>query len=94
LTECEPKLLNFENSEYKFVGNKKTQKGCVAQWFKFLKNKGIISQSINRDDMANVLSNEIRDYSINGSSINNESSIYTDTFEPQLTKILKSISMS
>ncbi len=89
LTTCEPKLLRKENNNYKFIGNKKTQKGCIAQWFKTLKIKGIIDQSIDRGELASVLSSEIIDFSINGSTIDNVSTNYKTTFEKQLEVTLK-----
>ena len=84
LTKCEPPLLIKEEKQYKFIGNQKTQRGCVAQYFKFLKIKGIISQSIDRDELAKVLSSEIINFSINGSTIDNESTNYKKTFQQQL----------
>lgn len=88
LTLCEPRLLEKKEDKYIFIGNKKTQKGCVAQWFKYLKNKGIINQSTNRDDLALVISSNIENYTIVGSSIDNESKTYRETFEEQLKKLL------
>jgi hypothetical protein len=83
---CTPQLLN---SQYEFVGNKKTQRGVVAAWFKYLKSKGIIDQSLNRNELAMVLSTQIKNYSIAGSSIDNESTLYKNIFEPQFIKLIK-----
>jgi hypothetical protein len=91
LTKCKPQLLKKEKGKYKFIGNQKTQRGCVAQWFKFLKNKGIINQSVNRDELAAVLSTEIENYSIDGSSIDNQSKTYTVKFEKQLKEFFNNI---
>jgi hypothetical protein len=89
LSECEPKLIEVKNKEFYFVGNKKTQRGCVGYWFKYLKNKGFIHQSINRDELAYVLTQNIRNFSINGSSIDNRSETYRRTFEKQLIELIK-----
>lgn len=91
LTKCEPALLSYDGTKFKFIGNKKTQRGVVGAWFKFLKSKGIIDVNINRDTLALVLSIEINEFSINGSSIDNESGTYTKTFEKQLNKLLDNI---
>ena len=91
LIECEPQLLKKENERYTFVGNKKTQVSCVAYWFKELKNKGIIKQTVNRNDIARVLNNEIKNYSICGSSIDNKSEIYKRIFEKQFDKLKREI---
>lgn len=88
LTQCDPPLLKREQKKYYFIGNKKTQKGCVAQWFKYLRNKGYIDQNISRDELAQLLSNEIINFSISGSSIDNRSRTYRD-FEPQLNDLLE-----
>ena len=87
LTLCTPKLLAKEGETYCFVGNKKTQRGIIAQYFKYLKAKGIINQSINRDELADILSKSIKDFSINGSSIDNTSTLYRKTFAKQLETI-------
>ncbi len=91
LTICEPKLLEKEKKRYKFIGNKKTQRGCVAQWFKFLKSKGLIDRSINRDELAKILTNEILEFQINGSTIDNVSTIYKKVFDDQLRKLFNNI---
>lgn len=85
-TQCNPKLLNEVNGVYQFIGNVKTQKGVIAAWFKFLKSKGIIDQSLNREVIAKTLSNEIQNYSIAASSVDNESNAYKH-FEGQLLEI-------
>lgn len=90
LTLCNPKLLEKHDNKYKFVGNQKTQKGCIAQWFKYLKIKGLIKADINRDTLAATLSQEISNYSINGSSIDNISTTYQNNFESQLIGLLES----
>jgi hypothetical protein len=91
LIQCKPALLKKENNRYLFIGNAKTQKGCVAQWFKYLKAKGIINQSISRDDLAKVLMNEINNFRITGSSIDNQSNNYAKVFEEQLKNLLSII---
>lgn len=89
LTICAPALCKYDDNlkSYIFIGNKKTQKGCVAQWFKYLKSKGIITQDISRDELAETLSNEITNFSISGSSIDNQSKVYKDDFESELINL-------
>lgn len=86
LTRCTPQLLTYdvERKMYRFVGNKKTERGCIGQYFKQLKAKGKIKNHVNRNELAKVLSNSLIDFSISGSSIDNESSRYKDTYENQL----------
>ena len=91
LTECTPKLLKKENDNYTFIGNQKTQRGCIAQWFKYLKAKGIIYQTLNRQEIAKVLSNEIVNFSIVGSSIDNETEFYKTTIHKQLEQYTNNI---
>lgn len=86
LVKCTPQLID---TNYRFIGNKKTQRGVIASWFKYLKSKGIIDQSINREELAKVLSSEIKDFSISSSSIDNESNAYKDKFERQLLELIK-----
>jgi len=89
LTECEPKLLKNDNGKYKFIGNDKIQRGIIATWFKALRAKGIINPSFNRYTIAEVLSREIIDYRIAGSSVDNKSELYKNTFEKQLLNYVK-----
>lgn len=86
LTECTPRLLEYDetNNAYKFIGNKQKEKGCIAQYFKQLKAKGIIDSNINRNELAKVLSNSLSNYKISGASIDNESETYKKIYEKQL----------
>lgn len=86
MTECTPPLLEYDEASnaYKFVGNKKTEKGCIAQYFKQLKARGKIDSNINRDELAKVLSNCLLDFKISGASIDNESEKYKTIYEKQL----------
>ena len=86
LTECTPRLLEYDgtNNAYKFIGNEKKEKGCIAQYFKQLKAKGIIDRNINRNVLAEVLSNSLLNYKISGASIDNESEQYKKIYEKQL----------
>ncbi|MCI6415132.1 MAG: hypothetical protein MR848_15430 [Butyricimonas virosa] len=86
LTECTPRLLEYDeiHNAYKFVGNEKKEKGCIAQYFKQLKMKGIINNNINRNELARVLSNCLLNYKISGASIDNESEQYKKIYEKQL----------
>jgi hypothetical protein len=82
-------MLKLENNVYTFIGNQKNQKGVVASWFKYLKTKGIIDQRINRDKIAAVLSSEIKNYNIVGSTLDNISETYNSQFSKQLEDLLK-----
>lgn len=86
MTECTPRLLEYDetNNAYKFIGNKQKEKGCIAQYFKQLKAKGIIDSNINRNELAKVLSNSLSNYKISGASIDNESETYKKIYEKQL----------
>ena len=89
LTQCLPQLLVNENGKYRFIGNYKTQRGCIAAWFKYLKSKGIVEPSLNRDKMANILSSQILDFEIKGASIDNKSLFYETKLEKQLLELIK-----
>lgn len=86
LTECTPRLLEYDetNNTYKFVGSEKKEKGCIAQYFKQLKARGIIDSNINRNELANLLSNCLLNFKISGASIDNESEQYKKIYEKQL----------
>lgn len=86
LTKCNPPLLAFEEKDkaYRFIGNEKTEKGCIAQYFKQLKVRGIIVSNINRGELAEVLSNCLLNFKISGASIDNESGRYKKIYEKQL----------
>lgn len=71
LTQCKPAILRREKDQYRFIRNKKTQRGVIAAWIKYLKTKGIIRTNLNRNEIARVLTSEIFDYSINGSTLDN-----------------------
>jgi len=88
LVKCEPQLLTKKNDSYHFVGNKITQRGVIAAWFKYLKSKGIIDRSLNRNQLASVLSSNIDSFTICGASIDNQSKIYNKV-EPQLIELIK-----
>jgi ribosome-binding factor A len=51
--------------------------------------KGIVSASKNRDEIANVLSNEIKDFKIVGSTIDNISMNYNNHFARQLERMFR-----
>lgn len=84
-------LEKTENGKYKYIGNQKTQKGAIAAYFKTLKARGIINQSANRVQIAKVLSTQIENYSISGSSIDNKSGFYEDKFYPNIEYRLKQL---
>lgn len=85
LTQCSPRLLEYDkaNNVYKFIGNKKKEQGCIAQYFKQLKAKGIIDSNVNRDELAKVLSTNLQNFKISGSSIDNNSKQYEEIYEKQ-----------
>lgn len=84
-------LEKTENGKYKYIGNQRTQKGVIAAYFKTLKARGIINQSANRVQIAKVLSTQIENYSISGSSIDNKSGFYEDKFYPNIEYRLKQL---
>lgn len=86
LTQCTPRLLEYNETDnvYKFIGNKKKEQGCIAQYFKQLKAKGIINSNVNRDELAKVLSTNLQNFKISGSSIDNNSKQYEEIYEKQL----------
>lgn len=84
LTQCKPQLLKKEKGKYKFVGNEKTEMGCVASYFKHLNVIGVLKPSLNRNDIARVLNAEIENYKIGGTSIENISKKYKSIFKHQL----------
>jgi hypothetical protein len=83
LVLCDPPLIN---SSYEFIGNTKKHRGVVSAWFKFLKSKGIVDQSLNRQELARLLTASIKNYSISPSSVDNKSGLYESHFEKQLRK--------
>lgn len=89
LVHCTPPLLKFDDDKYKFIGNKKTQRGIVGSWIKYLKSKGIVNVSLSRDEIAKILTENILDYSITGSTIDNASTTYQNKFESQLIKYIQ-----
>lgn len=91
LTEVEPQLLIKESGTYLFCGSQSTQKGCVAAYIKQLKNKGVVNQNANRNEIAKILSNEIKEYSIKGATIDSKSSTYSDVFESQIDNLLSKL---
>lgn len=88
LTKVEPKLLMKKHDKYHYIGNMKGQKGCVAYFFKELKDKGKIYGYIDRDTMAKILSAEIENYHTAGSTIDSKNSIYTELFEKQIKSMI------
>lgn len=84
LTECKPQLLTKGEYKYKFVGNPKTQVGVVAAYFKYLKTKGILKQNLNRNSISEVLNDEIVNFKVSGSTIDNISNTYDKKFKKQL----------
>ena len=81
LTTCGNPLLKVVNDTYVFIGNSKTERGVIGAWFKALKARGKIHSSINRNVMAQILSREIKKYSISAASIDNTSAKFHSTYE-------------
>ncbi len=96
LTQTEPPLLkrDTDTDSFTFIGSKTKQRGCIGAYFKYLKIMGIINQNANRDTIAKILSSDIRNFTINGASIDNQSKIYDTTFESQIKNLLAMISKS
>lgn len=88
LTLCTPPLLKKEGTRYIYIGNENTERGCIAQWFRYLKNRGILRRGLNRKNLANILSEVIVDFSIGGASIDNQSETYTKKYEKQLLDLI------
>ncbi|PLX08543.1 MAG: hypothetical protein C0596_06705 [Marinilabiliales bacterium] len=89
LIKCEPPLLLKSSEHYHYIWNNKTQKSCVGYYFNVLKRKGIVKPNLNRDVIAFVLSNCIKDFKISGPSVQNTSNTYSTVFEPQFDKEIK-----
>jgi hypothetical protein len=89
LCRCEPAILREEEGQWEFIGNVKTERGIVGQWFKFLKSIGVVSPSLNRDALAKILSSEIKNFSISGSNLDNVTDRFTKKFQRQLEALIK-----
>ncbi len=87
LTEYKNPLLKKENNRYKFMGKKSGDRGVVASWFNYLKSEGKIAGKYAREEIAAILTNEIIDYSISPSKVEDESKSFTD-IKQKLVNIL------
>lgn len=72
------KLLKIENNKYYFIGNKKTQSGCIITYMKKLKDRGIVKPNASNKIIAMLLNRYILNYQIDASSFYNESEKYKD----------------
>lgn len=90
LTICEPALCKYDNGlkSYVFIGNEKTDRGCIGQYFNDLKAKGIIYRGASRKDLAKILSSDIKNYSISEATITNTSNNYERIYRKQLSAII------
>jgi hypothetical protein len=87
-TETMPPLLIKTETSYRYIGNQRGHSGVIATQMKMLKGKGILKQSLDRDTIATILSKGIDNYTIAGSSIDNESRLFRTKFEEQIKEIL------
>lgn len=92
LINTEPPLLNkTDDGKYRFIGGQNKQRGLVAAYFKLLKDRGIINNSINRKKLAEILSREITNYRISPASIDNTSNYWYKTYLKKIEIELKRI---
>jgi len=87
LTQTTPPLISTDRI---FIGNRKRHIGVICSWINHLKMKGIISQTISRSDLANVLNTELKDFNMgkDGKTFDNVSNEYKK-FESQLIQLTK-----
>lgn len=86
LQTCSPPLLD---NNYKFISNNKKHRGVIAQWFHYLKTKGIVGSSWNREQIAAVLSSNLDNYFVSGSTVDAESNSFAQNFKSQLIQLSK-----
>jgi hypothetical protein len=74
--------------DWVFIGKKK-HKGVVASWFKHLQNLGIIKQKINRETLAALLNEAIKEFNLgtSGRTISDYSVTFEREFKDQLEKL-------
>ncbi len=72
LTQINKPLLSLKGTTYNFIGNQKNERGIVGQWVWLLKSKGLIKE-LNREKIAEILSQNINNYSVGGVVLQDES---------------------
>ena len=77
-------LVRKEDGSLRFIGNTKKERGVIGCYFKYLKLKGIIKQDLNRVEIARILSLNIENFKISGSSLDSISKVYGNQFKSQL----------
>ena len=90
-TLTEPALLKKTEGAYKFVGKPRGHIGIIGTLMQVLKVKGILKQNLDRDTIAKILSANIENYKIAGSSVTNTSDTYKDKFEDQFEDQLREL---
>lgn len=90
LKKLEPPLLD---KDLNFIGKEKGGKGIICSWISTLKNKGKIKPSINRQDLAKVLNNEIKNLNLgsDGSTFSKVNNSYETEWENKLLKLAQII---
>ncbi|WP_157547144.1 hypothetical protein [Kordia zhangzhouensis] len=78
------------DENWNFTGKQKGSKGVVCNWIKDLQTKGIISGKYNRQILAEVCNNEIKDFNIgkDGKTFDNFSPKYNDNYKDVLLEIV------
>lgn len=94
LTKCKNPLLLKENNKYKFIGKNSGDRGIIASWFNYLKKEGKIAGSFLRDDIADILTKEILNYSISPSKVEDESKIFVRIKQSLINLLNISLSMN
>ncbi|WP_175635985.1 hypothetical protein [Pedobacter ghigonis] len=85
LTLTKPPLLT---EDWVYIGKTK-HKGIVASWFKHLQHLGIIKQRINRETLAQILNDTIKEFNlgVSGRTISEYSPTFEREFKDQLEKV-------
>ena len=88
LQKTTPPLIN---GSWEFIGKPKKHKGVICAWFKHLQYKGTIKQIVSRSQLAAVLNNEIKNFSLgkDGKTFDNISNEFDKNFKDQLLDIAK-----
>lgn len=77
------------DENWNFIGKQKGSKGVICNWIKELGNKGLINSKYNRQVLAAVCNNEIKDFNLgkDGKTFDNTSKIYDDNYKDLLLEI-------
>jgi len=76
------------DSTYKFIGNPKKHKGVICSWIKELQSKGKIDKKYGRQQLAEVLNNEIQGLNLgkDGKTFDNVSIAYDTEYKGKLIR--------